>query len=96
MMASNSTKARVEGRPGASGSARRSAGQERAVGLAVTRREASCNAVAPESGVRIGVLVVMPTDLKALVDPLLYCYIWRRTISVLPPEIACGAAMASL
>ena len=27
----------------ASGSARRSAGQERAVGLAVTRREASCN-----------------------------------------------------
>ena len=43
MMASNSTKARVEGRPGASGSARRSAGQERAVGLAVTRREASCN-----------------------------------------------------
>lgn len=25
------------------------------------------------------VLVVMPTDLKALVDPLLYCYIWRRT-----------------
>ena len=43
MMVSNSTKARVEGTPGASGSARRSAGQERAVGLAVTRREASCN-----------------------------------------------------
>jgi hypothetical protein len=40
MMVSNSTKARVEGRAGASGSARRSAGQERAVKLAVTRREA--------------------------------------------------------
>ena len=37
-----------------------------------------------------------PTDLKALVDPLLYCYIWRRTLRVLPPEIACGAAMANL
>ena len=43
MMVSNSTKARVEGTPRASGSARRSAGQERAVELAVTRREASCN-----------------------------------------------------
>ena len=43
MMFSNSTKARAEGTPGASGSARQSAGQERAVELAVTRREASCN-----------------------------------------------------
>jgi hypothetical protein len=42
------------------------------------------------------VLVVMPTDLKALVDPLLYCYIWEKNFRVLPPEIACGAAMASL
>src|SRR4051812_35339466 len=34
-------------------------------------------------------LVVMPTDLKALVDLLLYL---EKNFSVLPPDIACGAS----
>jgi hypothetical protein len=34
-------------------------------------------------------LVVMPTDLKALVDLLLYL---EKNFSVLPPEIACGVS----
>ena len=34
-------------------------------------------------------LVVMPTDLKALADLLLYL---EKNFSVLPPEIACGAS----
>ena len=53
VMLSNSTKARLRGAARAFGSARRSAGQERADKLAVARREGTCNVTAPESDVRI-------------------------------------------
>src|SRR6266446_7107012 len=49
VMLSNSTKARLRGAARAFGSARRSAGQERADKLAVARREGTCNVTAPES-----------------------------------------------
>ena len=76
--------------PGAFGSARRSAGQERAVELAVTRREASCKQIAPESNVRIEARV----SRRALAN---HDWHWPRCAAEpLPPHMTLWAAMRSI